>query len=50
MKDHSMIFFAATGINDPYHEYLSVADVMNTLFERADMMVTCDPRYIKPMA
>jgi tubulin alpha len=33
-----------------YHEQLSVAEITNTLFEPANMMVKCDPRHGKYMA
>ena len=33
-----------------YHEQLSVAEITNSVFEPASMMVKCDPRHGKYMA
>ena len=33
-----------------YHEQLSVAEITNSVFEPAAMMVKCDPRHGKYMA
>lgn len=33
-----------------YHEYISVPEITNSVFEPANMMATCDPRHGKYMA